>query len=143
MRCPFVPESCGPNAIVLVTRVGAAPQVDGESAVMLVLTVRTTSRAFVMVWNGALIVPGFASLPSGETKYPVSVPPAPAVAPLPPAPLPVAPPALPVAPPAAGAPPVPPLTAPPVPATAASVGAPASSCPETPAVPPACGCDDA
>src|SRR4051812_49264120 len=110
---------------------------------MLVLTVRTTSRAFVMLWNGALIVPGFASLPSGETKYPVSVPPAPAVAPLPPAPMPGAPPALPVAPPAAGAPPVPPLTTPPAPATEASVGAAASSCPETPAVPPTCGWDDA
>jgi hypothetical protein len=39
------------------------------SPVMLPLIVRTTSRAFAMVWNGAATVPGFVSLPVGETKY--------------------------------------------------------------------------
>jgi hypothetical protein len=34
---------------------------------MLALTVRTTSRAFVIVRNGAAIVPGLLSLPVGET----------------------------------------------------------------------------
>jgi hypothetical protein len=31
------------------------------------LIVRTTSRALVMVKNGALIVPALASLPAGDT----------------------------------------------------------------------------
>ena len=34
---------------------------------MLAFTVRTTSRALVMVKNGALIVPALASLPAGDT----------------------------------------------------------------------------
>jgi hypothetical protein len=34
---------------------------------MLLFTVRTTSRAFVTVRNGALMLPGFASLPDGDT----------------------------------------------------------------------------
>ena len=37
------------------------------SAVMLALTVRTTSRALVTVRNGALMLPGLASLPDGDT----------------------------------------------------------------------------
>lgn len=37
------------------------------SPVMSLLTVRTTSRACCRVLNGALIVPAFASFPSGAT----------------------------------------------------------------------------
>lgn len=38
------------------------------SRVMLRLIVRTASRALASVWNGASSVPGFVSLPEGETK---------------------------------------------------------------------------
>jgi hypothetical protein len=34
---------------------------------MLPVTVRTTSRALVIDWNGALSDPGFVSLPEGDT----------------------------------------------------------------------------
>ena len=37
------------------------------SAVMLLLIVRTTSRAFVTVRKGELMLPGLASLPEGDT----------------------------------------------------------------------------
>ena len=35
---------------------------------MVALTVRTTSRAWASVKNGAAMVPAFASLPAGDTK---------------------------------------------------------------------------
>jgi hypothetical protein len=64
---PFVPESREPRTNVAGNRYSPPRSTTVMSRVIELFMVRTTSRAFSMVRNGCVRVPGLLSLPVGET----------------------------------------------------------------------------